>query len=129
MKVCAHFNPSSHQFFHRRFQSMAEAKRYFRDLIRECDVHPWDEVSTRRYGTNRLVVDVTEMSPRFTSANRSRRIANQQARKAGLKLSSIVKLLDFETEKTVHVLGDYDITVPVKVRKTSYSFGSVVPTT
>lgn len=86
-------------------------------------------VSTRRYGTNRLVVDVTEMSPRFTSANRSRRIANQQARKAGLKLSSIVKLLDFETEKTVHVLGDYDITVPVKVRKTSYSFGSVVPTT
>lgn len=22
---------------------MAEAKRYFRDLIRECDLHPWDE--------------------------------------------------------------------------------------
>jgi len=86
-------------------------------------------VRTRRYGKNRLVVDITEIAPRFTSSNRSRRIANQHARKAGLKLSSATKLFDFETTSSYHVLSDYDLTLPVHVRQTSYSFGSVARTT
>ena len=40
MKVCAHFNVTPFQHFHRRFGSIYEARRYFEDCLRELDPQP-----------------------------------------------------------------------------------------